>query len=147
MVSESHCLKSSCRVMHKVSWQLLDIKDTAVSPNFLYSQPPFCCALRCCVLFKSLARRSHRSNTRCQPVQAFPDGEPFVPADHFDACNQPILTISLSGRKLPASSHEISQLPIDDFAALWTVSLLSKPQSLTATDKAYQHSPTVRPSS
>lgn len=66
-------------------------------------------------------------NISCQPVQAIPDGEPFVPADHLDACNKPILTISLSGRKLLACSLEISQMPIDDFVALWTVSLLSNP--------------------
>lgn len=57
-------------------------------------------------------------------MQAAPAGEPFVPPDCFDACNKPVLTISLSGRKLPASSREISEMPVKDFVALWAVSIL-----------------------
>lgn len=77
-------------------------------------------------------------------MKAAPAGEPFVPPDCFDACNKPVLTISLSGRKLPASSHEISQMPVDDFVALWAVStLLWKPSSRNRSANGFQHVPSA----
>ncbi len=57
-------------------------------------------------------------------VQGSPDGEPFVPADDIDCYNQPVMTISLGGRRQTATVEQVTSLPLQQFAALWTVSRL-----------------------
>jgi len=53
--------------------------------------------------------------------QGSPDGEPFVPLDDMDSNNQPVLTISLGGRRELISAEEVRSLTLQQFAALWTV--------------------------
>lgn len=64
-------------------------------------------------------------STRRQDVDTFiskgsPDGEPFVPLDDMDSNNQPVLTISLGGKRQTTSAEEVRSLTLKQFAALWT---------------------------
>ncbi|DBA86282.1 hypothetical protein WJX77_007619 [Trebouxia sp. C0004] len=64
-------------------------------------------------------------STKRQIVDTFiskgsPDGEPFVPLDDMDSNNQPVLTISLGGRRQTTSAEEVRSLTLQQFAALWT---------------------------
>lgn len=74
------------------------------------------------------ARTQHlgrSQSTKHQSVDTFfskgsPDGEPFVPLDDMDSNNQPVLTISLGGRRQAKSAEEVRSLTLAQFAALWT---------------------------